>query len=137
MFDTIPLLAESDFPAIWRAKLDTLQVNLGYLCNLSCVHCHVSAGPKRSELMQKNDVDLVLEVLRRRAIKVLDLTGGAPEMNPHFRHLFAELRARSLHVLDRCNLTILLEPSYEGLIEFLAAHRVEIVASLPCYLPDN
>lgn len=137
MFDTIPLLAQSDFPAIWRAKLDTLQVNLGYLCNLSCVHCHVNAGPKRSELMQKNDVDLVLEVLRRRAIKVLDLTGGAPEMNPHFRYLVAAARDMKVDVIDRSNLTILLEPGYETLAEFLAQHQVAVTASLPCYSEQN
>lgn len=137
MFDTIPLLVQSDFPAIWRAKLDTLQVNLGYLCNLSCVHCHVNAGPKRTELMQKSDIDLVLEVLRRRAINMLDLTGGAPEMNPHFRYLVTAAREMNVQVIDRSNLTILLEPGYETLAEFLAQHQVVVTASLPCYSEQN
>ncbi|MGI9284717.1 MAG: arsenosugar biosynthesis radical SAM (seleno)protein ArsS [Pseudomonadales bacterium] len=137
MFDTIPLLAKSDFPAIWRAQLDTLQVNLGYLCNLSCVHCHVNAGPKRTELMQKSDIDLVLEVLQRREINTLDLTGGAPEMNPHFRYLVSAAREMNVQVIDRSNLTILLEPGYGGLAEFLAQQQVVVTASLPCYSEQN
>ncbi len=137
MFDTIPLLAETDFPAIWRDRLDTLQVNLGYLCNLSCVHCHVNAGPRRTELMQKGDIDLVLEVVRRHGIGTLDLTGGAPEMNPHFRYLVSAARAMDVQVIDRSNLTILLEPGYEYLAEFLAQRQVGITASLPCYSEQN
>lgn len=137
MFDTIPLLVKSDFPAIWRAQLDTLQVNLGYLCNLSCVHCHVNAGPKRTELMQKNDIDLVLEVLQRRGINTLDLTGGAPEMNPHFCYLVSAAREMNVQVIDRSNLTILLEPGYEDLAEFLAQQQVVVTASLPCYSEQN
>ncbi len=133
MLDTIPLLVKTDFPAIWRESLDTLQVNLGYLCNLSCVHCHVNAGPRRTELMQKSDIDLVLEVLQRHGIKTLDLTGGAPEMNPHFRYLVSAARALDVQVIDRSNLTILLEPGYEDLAEFLAQLQVGITASLPCY----
>ncbi len=133
MLDTIPLLAKTDFPAIWRDRLDTLQVNLGYLCNLSCVHCHVNAGPRRTELMHKGDIDLVLEVLQRQGINTLDLTGGAPEMNPHFRYLVSAAREMDVQVIDRSNLTILLEPGYEDLAEFLARQRVCVTASLPCY----
>ena len=95
MRDTRPLLLESDFPPVQRAALETLQVNLGYLCNLSCVHCHVNAGPQRTELMSRQTVDQVLALLRQGDIQVLDLTGGAPELNPHFRYLVSE--ARSLH----------------------------------------
>ena len=131
----------ADGQTLRRQTFTTLQLNLGKMCNLACHHCHVEAGPGRSEIMTRTTMQRILAWLDENRshidVKVVDLTGGAPEMNPHFRHLVAELRARSLHVLDRCNLTILLEPGYEGLIEFLAAHRVEIVASLPCYLPDN
>jgi radical SAM/Cys-rich protein len=134
---TFPLLAATDFPALARNQPDTLQVNLGYTCNLSCVHCHVNAGPNRTEQMDGATADLVLEVLRARGMKTLDLTGGAPEMNPHFRRLVQGARRLGVKVMDRCNLTILEQPGYEDMAEFLAAQRVEIVASLPCYLEDN
>ncbi|MDQ6992469.1 MAG: arsenosugar biosynthesis radical SAM protein ArsS [Mariprofundus sp.] len=137
MHATLPLLKESDFPAISRGALDTLQVNLGYLCNLSCLHCHVNAGPSRKEIMDKPTIDNVLAYLGQKQIKTLDLTGGAPEMNPYFRYLIKEARALGVRVIDRCNLTILEEPGYENMAEFLAMHQVEIVASLPCYLSDN
>lgn len=137
MHATLPLLEQTDFPQIFRDKLAVLQVNLGYLCNLSCTHCHVNAGPKRTELMDKDTVDLVLAFIERENIKMLDLTGGAPEMNPHFRRLVAEARQLGVKVIDRCNLVILEEPGYEDLAEFLAANTVEITASLPCYLEDN
>lgn len=139
MQDTRPLLIhqESDFPAIKRHQLDILQVNLGYLCNLSCVHCHVNAGPTRKELMEKETIDLVLAVLDKRKIKVLDLTGGAPEMNPHFRYLVSQARMMGVEVIDRCNLAILNEADYEDLAEFLAEQKVNIVASLPCYSQKN
>ena len=137
MRDTRPLLLSSDFPAIQRDVPETLQVNLGYLCNLSCTHCHVNAGPKRTELMAREQIDLVLEVLQRRQLQTLDLTGGAPEMNPHFRYLVEQARALGVTVIDRCNLTILQEPGYEDLAEFLAVQGVEIVASLPCYSEQN
>jgi radical SAM/Cys-rich protein len=137
MRDTRPLLLHSDFPPVYRAALDTLQVNLGYLCNLSCVHCHVNAGPTRTEQMDRETVDQVLALLDRGAIHTLDLTGGAPELNPHFRYLVREARAREVRVIDRCNLTVLLEPGQEDLAAFLAAQQVEISASLPCYLEDN
>ncbi len=137
MLDTLPLLQQTDFPEISRSAFDTAQVNLGYLCNQSCVHCHVNAGPTRKELMDKETIDLLLEVLRKHKPSTLDLTGGAPEMNPHFRYLVAHARALGIEVIDRCNLTILLEPGYEDLAEFLAEHEVIVTASLPCYTEEN
>jgi radical SAM/Cys-rich protein len=137
MRDTRPLLLQSDFPPLQRATLETLQVNLGYLCNLSCVHCHVNAGPTRTEQMDRDTIELVLDVLDSRQVKTLDLTGGAPELNPHFSYLVEQARRRGVHVMDRCNLTVLFEPGQEGLAEFLARHEVEVVASLPCYLEEN
>lgn len=137
MLDTRPLLADTDFPPLRRGVLDTLQVNLGYLCNLSCIHCHVNAGPKRTELMDREGVDTVLAFIERQGIRQLDLTGGAPEMNPHFRYLVTEAKKLGTTVIDRCNLTILLEPGYEDLADFLAENEVAVTASLPCYLEDN
>ena len=137
MRDTRPLLLNSDFPPVYRAKLDTLQVNLGYLCNLSCVHCHVNAGPTRTEQMDAETIDQILALVDAEGIQTLDLTGGAPELNPHFRYLVRAARARGVRVIDRCNLTVLLEPGQEDLAAFLAAHQVEISASLPCYSQDN
>ena len=137
MHDTRPLLANSDFPAVSRKPLEILQINLGYLCNLSCVHCHVNAGPKRTELMNDETLQQVLSFARASGIHTLDLTGGAPEMHPSFRELVSEARKQDMKVIDRCNLTILQEPDYTGLAEFLAEHQVEIVASLPCYLEEN
>ncbi|MGR9115161.1 MAG: arsenosugar biosynthesis radical SAM (seleno)protein ArsS [Gammaproteobacteria bacterium] len=137
MHDTLPYLEPTDFPAINRKPLEIVQVNLGYLCNLSCTHCHVNAGPRRKELMQKDTIDLLLGFIQRNDIHTLDLTGGAPEMNPYFRYLVDQARAMSVKVIDRCNLVILQEPGYESLAEFLAQNQVEITASLPCYLEDN
>jgi radical SAM/Cys-rich protein len=137
MRDTWPLLAKIEFPPLARRRLDTLQVNVGYRCNQSCVHCHVGASPNRTEEMAGETVDLVLAVLGRRPIATLDITGGAPELNPHFRRLVRAARDLGVRVIDRCNLTILEVPGQEDLAEFLAAQAVEIVASLPCYLADN
>ncbi len=137
MHDTLPLLARTDFPPIRRQRLDTLQVNLGYKCNQSCLHCHVNAGPTRTEAMDEATTQLVLQVLRARHIGTLDLTGGAPELNPHFRDLVRGARALGTRVIDRCNLTILSEPGQDDLAEFLAEQGVEITASLPCYSPAN
>jgi radical SAM/Cys-rich protein len=137
MLDTLPLLQTTDFPRVTRSKLEKLQVNLGYLCNLSCVHCHVNAGPRRTELMDRQTVELVLQFLEKKGIRELDLTGGAPEMNPHFRYLVTEARALGVNVMDRCNLTILLEPGFESTAAFLAEQGVEITASLPCYAEQN
>jgi len=137
MHPTLPLLAKTDFPALTRKHLSTLQVNVGYKCNQSCLHCHVNAGPQRTEMMDGDTVDLMLDVLKTRGIETLDVTGGAPELNVHFRRLVAAARALGVHVIDRCNLTILFEPGQEDLAEFLAAQRVEVVASLPCYSLEN
>ncbi|MDX8391484.1 MAG: arsenosugar biosynthesis radical SAM protein ArsS [Mariprofundaceae bacterium] len=137
MHATLPLLEITDFPAISRNKLDTLQVNLGYLCNQTCLHCHVNAGPQRKEIMDAQTVRTVLDFLTTQKITTLDLTGGAPEMNPHFRALVSEARAMGVRVIDRCNLTILEEDGYQGLTEFLAENGVEVVASLPCYMGEN
>ncbi len=137
MHATLPLLAKTDFPALRRGRIDTLQVNLGYKCNQSCLHCHVDAGPKRTESMDADTVALVLEVLRVRGIRSLDLTGGAPELNPHFGPLVSAARRLGVRVIDRCNLTILSEPGQQGLAAFLAAEGVEVVASLPCYSVAN
>ena len=137
MHAALPLLRITDFPPIARGKLETLQVNLGYRCNLSCVHCHVASGPKRTEQMSSANVDAVLAFLERHRIPTLDLTGGATEMHPKFRDIIVCARRIGAHVMDRCNLTILEEPGYDDLPGFLAGHRVEIVASLPCYLEDN
>ncbi len=125
------------FPAIRRGKLETLQVNLGYRCNQACAHCHVDAGPLRTEEMSAETVELVLEFARRQQPRVLDITGGAPELNPHFRYLVHAARALDLAVIDRCNLTILEEPGQSDLAAFLAAQQVCVVASLPCYGPEN
>ena len=137
MLDSRPLLLATDFPTIKRGQLDTLQVNLGYLCNLSCVHCHVNAGPSRTELMDLETIELILAYIDGHDIKTLDLTGGAPEMNPHFRYLVTEARKRNVEVIDRSNLTILLEPGYQDLAAFLARQQVVITASLPCYTAEN
>ena len=137
MHATLPLLQASDFPAIRRQATATLQVNLGYRCNQSCVHCHVNAGPNRTEMMDAETMALIPQVLAARGIGTLDLTGGAPELHPDFRELVRAARALGVKVIDRCNLTILFEPGQEGLAEFLAEHEVEVVASLPCYSMDN
>ncbi len=122
-----------------RTRTEILQLNVGRLCNLTCVHCHVNAGPWRKEIMTRETVDRILDWLETTDIPTVDLTGGAPEMLPDFRYLIERVRKMTPQrkVLDRCNLTILLEPGYEGLAEFLAKHRVEIIASMPCYSPDN
>jgi radical SAM/Cys-rich protein len=137
MHATLPLLENSDFPHIIRDPLEILQVNLGYLCNLSCVHCHVNAGPNRKELMDLGTVEQILTLLSSHQIKVLDLTGGAPEMNPHFRYLASQARKQGVIVIDRCNLVILQEPGYQDLADFLAQQQIQVTASLPCYLEDN
>ncbi len=137
MRDTKPLLATSDFPAIFRKQPDILQINLGYLCNLSCVHCHVNAGPKRTEMMSQATLEQVLAFAQAAKVHTLDLTGGAPEMHSHFYMLVEAARGLGIKVIDRCNLTILEDSRYPGLAEFMAAQQVEIIASLPCYLEEN
>ena len=137
MHATLPRLEVSDFPAIRRKKLETLQVNLGYKCNQTCLHCHVNAGPTRTEMMDWKTVSEVVSFLGISGVKTLDITGGAPELNPHFRNLVAAARELGVKVMDRCNLTILEQPGQEDLAQFLTDHEVEIVASLPCYLEEN
>ncbi len=137
MHATLELLEKTDFPSLKRAGVETLQINLGYRCNQQCLHCHVNAGPRRKEAMSHDTVMAVLDYLRQSEIKTLDITGGAPEMNPHFRELVTAARAMGIHVMDRCNLTILEEPDQADLAGFLASQGVEIIASLPCYLEEN
>lgn len=124
-------------PELRAIELSTLMVNLGKRCNQTCGHCHVDAGPHRMEEMSRETVDQVLDVLRRHDIDTLDITGGAPEMNPHFRYLASTASGLCRRVIDRCNLTILVEPGYEDLPEFLAEHRIEITASLPSYRTEE
>jgi radical SAM/Cys-rich protein len=134
---TWPLLRNTDFPPVIRNEIEILQVNLGYLCNQSCLHCHVAAGPNRKELMIDDNIDYLLKILEQPSIHTLDLTGGAPEMNPMFRQLVIEARKLGVTIIDRCNLTILLEPGFEDMAQFLADNEVQIVASLPCYIEKN
>ena len=133
MHATLPLLQTSHFPAIARQHLSTLQVNLGYKCNQSCVHCHVDAGPHRTEMMNDDLLSMINQVLKTRKIETLDLTGGAPELHAGFQRVVTEARALGVRVIDRCNLTVLFEPGQETLAQFLADQKVEVVASLPCY----
>ena len=131
-------LATYGLPALVRAETTTLQVNVGLRCDLACHHCHVEAGPKRTEALGDKLAARVLEVLGQDPqLATLDLTGGAPELNPHFRALVRGARALGRRVIDRCNLTVLFEPGQEETAEFLAAQRAEVVASLPCYTPGN
>jgi len=122
-----------------RARTEILQLNVGKLCNLTCMHCHVNAGPKRKEIMTRKTIDRIIDWLAKSDIPTVDLTGGAPEMIPDFRYFIERVQALepARHMIDRCNLTILLEPGYNDLAEFLARHTVEIIASMPCYTPDN
>jgi radical SAM/Cys-rich protein len=141
MLDVLPFLIDSDFPSLRREAPKTLQVNLGRLCNQQCLHCHVAAGPNRKEVMDPGTLDLVLSCLDRLGgrglLGTLDITGGAPELNPGFRRLVVHARGLGLEVIDRCNLSILLEPGQTGLPSFLAQQGVAVVASLPCYLAEN
>jgi radical SAM/Cys-rich protein len=137
MRDSLPLLRDVEFPAIARRAPGTLQLNLGYLCNIACIHCHVNAGPTRTELMDRPTMELALEFARRQRIRTLDLTGGSPEMNPGFRWLVETARGAGLHVMDRFNPTVVEEAGFAWVPEFLAAHEVEVIASLPCYTQDN
>jgi radical SAM/Cys-rich protein len=137
MKDTWPLLDKIPFPALARGRLQTLQVNVGYRCNQSCVHCHVNAGPNRTEEMDGATADVVIDFLERRHIATLDITGGAPELNRHFRRLVTAARDMGVKVMDRHNLTVQEQPGQQDLVAFLAANQVEVVASMPCYLQDN
>jgi radical SAM/Cys-rich protein len=131
-------LAEHALP-LRHARTEVLQINVGKLCNLTCIHCHVNAGPKRKEIMTRETADQLVDWLAKTDIPTVDLTGGAPEMIPDFRYLVERLKALTppRHIIDRCNLTILLEPGYEDYANFLAQHQVEIIASMPCYSPEN
>lgn len=137
MRETLPHLQSGTFPAIRRRRLTTLQANLGYLCNQACLHCHVNAGPTRKELMSRETIDGLLALMDAHPIQTLDVTGGAPEMNPEFRYLMKAARERGVHCMDRCNLTIIEQPGYDWVPDFLADNAIEVVASLPCYLEDN
>jgi radical SAM/Cys-rich protein len=137
MLATLPHLQSNEFPSLARGATRTLQVNLGYRCNQSCLHCHVGAGPNRPEEMSAETIDQIIAYLEKGDISTLDLTGGAPELNPGFRRLVSAARRLGLRVIDRCNLTILEEAGQQGLAEFLANERVEVVASLPCYQEEN
>ena len=131
------VLTENGFPGLRRSRLTTLQVNVGKLCNQTCRHCHVDAGPDRRELMTRENFEHCLRIIRDSDVETVDITGGAPEMNPHFEWFVSEVRRLNRHVIDRCNLTILSAPGYTHLAQFLADHQVEVVASLPCYLEEN
>jgi len=137
MHATLPFLRSLNFPSIERQDLDALQINIGYKCNMRCLHCHVNASPDRTEMMDDDGLELIPKVLAARGIKHLDLTGGAPELHEGFRTLVTQARAAGVRVTDRCNLTILFEPGQEDLAEFLATNTVDIVASMPCYSIDN
>ena len=137
MHDTLPLLQKTRFPPLRRKPLETLQVNLGYLCNQSCLHCHVNAGPHRTEMMDELTLDLIPKILQARGITTLDLTGGAPELHSGFKRLVRAARAQGVRVIDRCNLTVLFEPGQEDLSDFLAEQGVDVVASMPCYSAVN
>jgi radical SAM/Cys-rich protein len=136
MHATLPLMRHYGFPALRRSRLETLQVNLGYKCNQSCLHCHVNAGPTRTEAMSDDVIADVLTMVKISSIKTLDITGGAPELHPRFRELVARARELGVHVIDRCNLSVLLEPGQDDLAAFLARQRVEVTASLPCYTEE-
>ncbi len=122
-----------------RTQPQVLQVNVGKVCNLTCVHCHVNAGPKRKEIMARETIDRIIDWLAKTDMPIVDLTGGAPEMIPDFRYFVQRVKALqpARHVIDRCNLTILLKRGYEDLGQFLARKKVEIIASMPCYSPKN
>jgi len=137
MRDTLSLIPRGRFPAIRRRGVSTVQANLGYRCNQTCQHCHVNAGPHREEMMDHDTRLLLMQFVRASGARILDLTGGAPELNPGFRKLVVEARAAGLEVIDRCNLTVLEEPGQDDLAGFLAENQVHVVASLPCYLEDN
>ena len=130
-------ITKTKFPKIKRDFLETLQINIGYKCNQACSHCHVDSSPNRTEMMSDNIIELIPKVIKANNIKLLDITGGAPELHPKFKYLVQEVRSLNVEVMDRCNLTILTEPGYENLAGFLASNKVQITASLPCYLKEN
>ncbi|WDI39919.1 arsenosugar biosynthesis radical SAM (seleno)protein ArsS [Bremerella sp. P1] len=131
------LLRQHALPVLEAAGIEVLQINVGKLCNQTCTHCHVDAGPDRRESMSRETAEAIISALQKFEIPTLDITGGAPEMNPNFRWLVEQAYALDRRVIDRCNLTILVANGYRDLPQFLADHGVEVVASLPCYLEDN
>ena len=137
MHDVYPLLKKTKFPYISRGQLKSFQINLGYKCNQACLHCHVNASPKRKEMMSLKVIEQILFAINKFKIKTIDLTGGAPELNDHFEYLIIEAKKLGCHVIDRCNLTVLLEPGKNHLFDFLKNNKVEIIASLPCYEESN
>jgi radical SAM/Cys-rich protein len=137
MHKIYPLIKDTDFPKITKLSLKTLQVNLGYKCNQSCLHCHVNASPKRTEMMNKDTIDEVISFSYQNNVETVDLTGGAPELNQYFKYMIKKLRKKNINIIDRCNLTILEEKGMSKMVDFLAEHEVEIVASLPCYKDTN
>ncbi len=137
MHKIYPLIKNTDFPRIRRSSLKTIQVNLGYKCNQSCLHCHVNAGPKRKEMMDKKTINNVIDFAINNNIQTVDLTGGAPEINKYFRYLVKKLKQHDIHIIDRCNLTILNQNSMKDLPDFFVKHKIEIIASLPCYIKKN
>jgi radical SAM/Cys-rich protein len=137
MHKIYPLIKNTNFPQIRRLSIRILQVNLGYKCNQSCLHCHVNASPKRTEMMNKDTIDEVINFSYQNNIETVDLTGGAPEMNQYFKYMIKKLREKDINIIDRCNLTILEEKGMLRMVDFLAEHEVEIVASLPCYKDTN
>jgi radical SAM/Cys-rich protein len=130
-------IAAHGYPALKPAHLDILQINLGKLCNMTCRHCHVDAGPDRREIMSRDTIAACLQALDRSSAHTVDITGGAPELNPHFRYLVDQCVARGKQVIDRCNLTVLLLPTMTDLPEWLAERQVEVVCSLPHYRQRN
>ena len=137
MHDVYPLLKKTKFPDIFRGKLSTVQINLGYKCNQTCLHCHVNAGPKRKEMMTLETINQIIGFIKKFNIKIVDLTGGAPELNTHFDFLVKSVKKIDCHVIDRCNLTVLLEPKKSYLFNFFKKNNIEIIASLPCYQEKN
>ena len=124
MHKIYPLIKNTNFPSIRRSCLKTIQVNLGYKCNQSCLHCHVNAGPKRKEMMNKKTIDNVIDFAVNNNIETVDLTGGAPEINKHFKYMVKKLRQHDIHIIDRCNLTILKEDGMEDLPSFFVKHKI-------------
>ena len=137
MHKIYPLIKNTNFPNIRRSCLKTIQVNLGYKCNQSCLHCHVNAGPKRKEMMNKKTIDNVINFAINNNIETVDLTGGAPEINKYFKYMVKQLRQHDIRIIDRCNLTILNEDGMKDLPSFFVKHKIEIIASLPCYIKKN
>ena len=128
---------KTSFPNIKKESIDTLQINIGYKCNQACKHCHVNSSPSRTEMMSEKILDLIPKIIKKFNIKTLDITGGAPEMNPNFKKLVLSLKNQDINIIDRCNLTIFFEKGYEDLPNFLAENKVIITASLPCYEKEN